>query len=303
MRGTAVASPRPGQGEALVVWAVLAAALAAVVATYARFDARELYNVSGSGLEAGFGRGLVLLNFPIAVVAPALALVALDALPRRAWLAFPVVVVAAAAVPFAVDDDDLDARAVNVIPALGVVAALCLTVAATRRAGAGLAPRDPDDRVRLAALAVIGLVSLPWLFAELGWYIPGDVLLAEERIRDDGRVLAAVHIGHHHGLDGALIAASGVVLTRVRLGGRRIAVGLRACVALMLAYGVVNLAQDAWHEQVVKRDWANWGIPSAAYPSISGVWAVIVVLWGAAYVLLGRRARPRVEQLPARSVA
>ena len=34
----------------------------------------------------------------------------------------------------------------------------------------------------------------------------------------------------------------------------------------MLAYGSVNLAQDFWLEQVVKRGWTDEAIPSALRP-------------------------------------
>ena len=40
---------RGGQGEALAVWAVWALTLLAIVVTYSRIDAAELYNVSDTG--------------------------------------------------------------------------------------------------------------------------------------------------------------------------------------------------------------------------------------------------------------
>ena len=50
------------------------------------------------------------------------------------------------ALPFFVDQDDLDARRVNAVPALGVAIALGLTVWATRRASGAFAPRRPETR-------------------------------------------------------------------------------------------------------------------------------------------------------------
>ena len=38
----------------------------------------------------------------------------------------------------------------------------------------------------------------------------------------------------------------------------------------------MNLVQDAWGEQVVKRGWTSWQIPSALHPSLSWVWLVIL---------------------------
>jgi hypothetical protein len=77
----------PAQGEAVVVWALLAADAVAVLVVYSVLEPVELYNVSRDGIDGGLSRALVQLNFPLALVAIPLALLALDALPRRAWLA------------------------------------------------------------------------------------------------------------------------------------------------------------------------------------------------------------------------
>ena len=75
----------PPQGEAVTVWLLWALVLVAIAVTYTRLDPEQLYHVSREGLDGGLSRVLVALNFPIALVAIALVLVALDALPRRAW--------------------------------------------------------------------------------------------------------------------------------------------------------------------------------------------------------------------------
>ena len=95
--------------EVVAVWALLLADVIAVVWTYARLDSELLYHVSGSGLEGGLSRGLVLLSFPIALVSIALALVALDALSRRAWIVGAPAIVACAvtAWPGVVDQAEL----------------------------------------------------------------------------------------------------------------------------------------------------------------------------------------------------
>ena len=76
---------RPGQGEALVAWAAWGAIAFAVLVTYSRIDPADTYNVSRHGLVGGLSRSLTLVNFPIALVAIALALIAVAALPRTAW--------------------------------------------------------------------------------------------------------------------------------------------------------------------------------------------------------------------------
>ena len=124
------------QGESLATWAMWAVVLAMILVTYRRLDpdtraaTDDLYHVSGNGLAGGLSRVLVELDFPIAIVAVLLALIAIDALPRRAWLvAGPAIALCAVvAWPGVVDQDDLDARWVNVVPALGVGLALALTI-------------------------------------------------------------------------------------------------------------------------------------------------------------------------------
>ena len=59
--------------------------------------------------------------------------------------------------------------------AFGVVLALGLTLWATRRAGARLAPGLPGDRARIVAALVIVLVSIPWITAELGFFVGNRV--------------------------------------------------------------------------------------------------------------------------------
>ena len=146
------------------------------------------------------------------------------------------------------------------------------------RTGPGFAPRLPWDTDRIVLAAVIGLLSLPWLAAEVGFYLPGDVFLGEERWREpDGTILAAVHYGRHHGFDGSLLVGSALALSRFQASGRVRGL-LTAYLGLMLAYGGVNMVQDLWGEQVVKRGWVDTGIPSAIVPRAHWIWAVILVL-------------------------
>jgi hypothetical protein len=269
----------PGQGEALGAWALWAAVTLAVLVTYSRLDATELYNVSHEGLAGGLGRAVVLLNFPIALVAVALALLAVAALPPTAWLIAGPAIALSAVVPFAVDQDDLDVRWINAIPALGVVLALSLTFASTRRAGATFASRRAGDPLRLVVAALVLVFSLPWIAAELGFHLPGDVFLGEELYREeDGRLFAAVHLGHHHGGDGTMLVLTALLLSRVPIRPGALRILYTGYLGMMLAYGAVNLVQDLWHEQAVKRGWTDLDIPSALLPGARPIWLVIVVL-------------------------
>ena len=282
------------QGEALVAWGLWGAVTLAVLVTYSWVEPTETYHVSRDGVAGGLSRGLTLVNFPIALVAIALILVAVAALSHTAWwLAAPAILLCAT-MPWFVDQDDLDARWVNAIPALGVAIAAGLTGAATRRAGAALAPRRPWDPARIVVTVVVALLSLPWLTAEIGFHFPGDFFMGEEPgQKGDGTSIAAVHLGHHHGQDGALLLLTALLLSRVAVPSGRLRIGLFAYLGAMFAYGSVNFAQDAWNEQIVKRGWTDSAIPSALLPGARPIWIVVVALAiGATLVLLHEDKRP-----------
>ena len=262
------------------MWALLAADVLAILVVYSTVAPKELHAVTGSGLEGGLSRALVQLSFPtVAGVAIALALLALDSLPHRAWLVGgPAIALCAVfALPGVVDPDHLDARPVNAIPALGVLLALTLTAAAARVAGIGLAARRAGDPARLALALVTVLVSLPWIAAEVGLHFPQGVFLTTKLYAEPGEPpTAAVHLGHHHGWTGALLVLSALLLSRPRLRDTRLRNVYAILVALALAYGAAVLVNDLWHEQVVKRGWTTWEFPSALVPGPHVIWAVVL---------------------------
>ena len=166
---------------------------------------------------------------------------------------------AVTAVPGVVDQDDLDARLVNAVPALGVALALGLTLAATRAAGGSFAGRLPLDPLRLA-LGVVVLRRLDPVARGRARRLPPEGVFIMERpgLEADGTAIAAVHLGHHHGLDGALLVLSALLLSRPPARPGPPGTVRRLYLSLMLGYGGVNLAQDAWNEQLVKRGWVDW---------------------------------------------
>jgi hypothetical protein len=263
-----------------------------VLVTYSWVEPAETYHVSHDGLAGGFSRALTFVNFPIALVAIALTLIAAAALPPAAWWAAAPAIALCATIPWFVDQDDLDARWVNAIPALGVVVALGLTITAAHRAGVAPAPRRPWDRGRLIITAVVVLVSLPWITAELGFHFPGDLFMGEElATENDGSEIAAVHLGHHHGTDGAVLVLTALLLSRVAVERRGLRIATFAYLGTMLAYGGVNFVQDAWNEQVVKRGWTDAGVPSALLPGVKPIWGVVVLLAVAATLVLLREEK------------
>jgi hypothetical protein len=176
------------------------------------------------------------------------------------------------AVPGVVDQDDLDARLVNALPALGVGLALALTVAAARRDGIAFVRRARGDRLRLALGVLLVLLALPWLTAEWGFHFPGDVFSGEEIPAERDPGIAAVHLGFHHGYGGALLAATALVLSRVPAGRN-----LRAYLSLMLAYGLANVLQDTWNEQLWKRGRVDAHVADVIRPDLTWGWLAIAL--------------------------
>jgi len=269
------------------IWLLFAVVAVEIVVTYARLPATELYNVSRSGLAGGFGRALVFLNFPVALAVIGVALVLFQLLVGRAERALAVVSIALCAVvvwPGVVEQADLDPKAVNALPALGVAIALALTVLVARDGGLSPPGRyGAGWRIGTAALT-LG-ISLPWLAAELGFYLDGVPLLGwlflTGKLASQPGVAAlhpAVHHGHHHGMDGALLMLTALLLASMVTGVTgKLRLVLAGYVALVFCYGVGNLANDAWLEQVVKRGWTTWQIPGVTVPHVNGGWGVILL--------------------------
>jgi hypothetical protein len=274
------------------VWAVLALFVvdgAAVIATYSRFPAAELYNVHHSGVAAGFGRELVALNFPFALVGIALVGLAWPRLQARLRIVGVLAIVLCAVVYFAVDQSNLDAKPLNAVPALGLALAVGLVLAVGVSPGRGVR----GDRVRIALAALLLLFAAPLIAAELGFFLDGVPVLGwffeTGRLTSQPGVVGlhhAVHHGQHHGWEGTMLALTALALSR--LPRPRV---LDAYLALMLAYGVGNLVNDDWLEQVVKRGWTNYEMPSVLTPTAN--WGWVAVLAGAAAIWLLWFRQPR----------
>jgi hypothetical protein len=256
-----------------LVWGLFAAVGLAIFVTYVRLPSAELYNVSEEGLASGAGRLLVFLNYPVSLVAIAIAWLAAERLATRfahAAAAVATVLCAVTALPGVVDQHDLDAKEINVVPAIGTAIAFALSL----RAPWERVPRLPLDPARIVIGVVVWVVALAWVAAVLGFYFPGDVFLGEElREGGEGGIYAAVHLGDHEGLDAALLVTSALVLSRYRPR-----FGVLALLALAFGYGVAVEWRDFWFEQVVKRGWTDWAPPQVLTPSLSVRWGVLVAL-------------------------
>jgi hypothetical protein len=292
-----------GLREVWVVWSAFALAAFAVFETYWRIPPSELWKVHNSGFVGGAGRAFVFLSFSAAVAAVAALAIVVDRLDdRRSHVAGVVagLLCATVAIPGVQTESHLDPKWANLPAVLGVLLAVGLTALAQLR-GRTEAVRTTraGDVARLAVGAVALFFALPYIAAELGFFLDDVPVLSSIFITGKvvpepgaGYAHAAVHHGHHHGLDGFLLALTALLFSRL-LGGirRRVLQTVTAgYLSLMLVYGLTNEAEDVWIEQVVKRGWTGWQIPNLLHPSASAGWAAMIAVAALFYAaFLGRR--------------
>jgi hypothetical protein len=291
---------RPGLVETFAVWSLFALVGLATVVTYARVEPEELYNTSVGGFAGGLGRALVFVNYPVVLAAVAMLAVSLDRLGAKpVWLALAGVAVllcATVAAPGVVDEDDLDAKTANALPATGVLLALGLSLQAAREGGLGrLAPWRGSDAARVAIATFVLVAAIPWGFAELGFFAPWPFVAEEFSAASGEPGIRAVHLGRHHGMDGALLVLTALALSRVVVDLRhgRLRFALAAYLSILFVYGVANATQDFWLEQVVKRGWTDERLPDVIRPSLSLEWTVLLAAAAAVFLTWRRRAMPR----------
>lgn len=298
-----VSAEQPGLTWLLALWGMWIAVCAATWATNARVALSTLYGVHDTGVVPAAGRVLVLVGWPVALAAiPMLGFVverflasATSKRSRRIVVASSVVSVVLCltiAWPGAQDGNDLDAKYINVPAGVGVAIALGLTLYVVAITGRGATPHWTNlDLILLALLAVALFASLPWLFANLGFYIgdvPGlrSIFMSKQVVPETGHpFLRAVHLGNHEGIDGVLLAVTAVVLLRIlgQVANRALRVSLSAYLSLLLVYGLAVALADGWHEQIVKRGWTEKKIPNVLHPAASAAWLAVLlaalVLW------------------------
>jgi len=262
------------------VSALFAAETLAIFVTYWRLPPSETYHVSLSGFDGGASRAVVFVCFPTALAAiGVLALVAGRLRGRWVGVAIAALVLCASvAWPGMVDQADLDVKWENALPAAGVL--LVLVLALVPAAPTGPAPSRAGDRARLLVGALTVFLAAPWIAAELGFFLDGvpvlgSIFITGKIARIPGGLAHAVHHGHHHGLDGLLLALTALLLSRElgSLRSRRLRALAGAYFALLLVYGLTNMVNDAWDEQVFKRGWTNWLVPGVLHPNASLAWA------------------------------
>lgn len=301
----------PGLWETLGVWIFVAFATLAIFITYARLPVTDVYHVSQSGLAGGASRALVYLNFPVAFIAIAIAgfavarvLARSNEVPstkQRIAVAGAVVAVALCLVagwPGVVQQSDLDAKPINVVPALGVFVAAGVTIYAVRLTSSGAWSQwSAGDAIRLGIGLILMFLALPWVLADLGVYVGdvpliGDLFMSKQIL--SGETLRVVHLGDHHGYNGVLFALVALALSRpaLRIGQTWLRRTIALYLTFMFVYGVTNAAQDFWGEQIVARGWTDARFPSVIVPHLTLEWGLMLVATIALWLLLlliGRR--------------
>jgi hypothetical protein len=296
-------SQSAGLRQIYVVWLLFGLTAVAVFATYWRIPPRELWKVTNSGFIGGAGRAFVFLSFSAALASIAVLPIVVDRLDdRRADLLGIVAFVLCATVAFpgVQTPSHLDPKWANLPAVIGVALAFALTAWASR-SGRRDFPRTTvaGDTARLAVGGVSLFFAAPYIAAELGFFLDGVPVLGSifqtGKLRPEpgsGNIHAAVHHGHHHGMDGFLLAVTALLLSCLVGAIRRPLLRTLTAVylALILAYGLTNQVEDLWIEQVVKRGWTNWQIPDVLQPSVSAAWAAML---GAGLLIYAAFLRPR----------
>jgi hypothetical protein len=320
-----------GLGEALAIWALYAFVVLEIFVTQSRLPASDLYRPVSSGIPEGGYAALSFAGFAGALVALGVLPIIVDRVRARTVAIAALVAGALAAGilwPGAIHEADIDASSGRIVPALGAGLMLVLTIVAARRVGTrDTWRRQPGDVARIALGVVLVCMALPWMAADLGFSLnlPGlRWLYQTDQLRSQPGVPGlheAVHEGHHHGMNGVLLAAAALILSRalvrVRAGWLRQA--LAGYLALLLAYGLGNAVQDFWLEQIVKRGLTSFQLPMVLSPALNWGWAAVLLVAVAVYALAfrplarsdsqtaapprslspGARIRPRLAPRPA----
>jgi len=298
-----------GLREIYLVWLLFALTAIAVFVTYWRLPPSVLWKVHNTGFIGGAGRAYVFLSFSAALAAVGILPIVVDRLQeRRAAFAGLVALVlcATVALPGVQTESHLDPKWSNLPAVLGVGLAFLLTLWASRAGRREFARTSArGDAARLIVGGLSLFFAAPYIAAELGFFLDGVPVLGSifltGAIRPEpgaGYSHAAVHHGHHHGMDGFLLAVSALLLSRLVGSIRRPLLRALTAVylALLLVYGLTNQVQDLWTEQIVKRGWTSWDIPNVLHPSLSAAWAAMIACGLVIYALALRPRRGLFSQ-------
>lgn len=296
--------------ELALSWLVYVPVVLVSVITYWRLPAGATYHFDETGARGAISRTVVGLDYPVAIGGIAMLVLALHLL--RGWYR-PLAIASVAlcltvAVPGIVSQADLTARYRNLPAALGAVLALTLVAAVVAQspAVAWARPRSRGDTLRIVIAAVMLVVAIPWMFAAAGFYVNQapvlDLVFRGSQPTPGEPNLSSVHRGLHEGLAGTQLVLTALLLSRGigLVPQRALRTAFSVYLALMLGYGVLVAAQDAWNEQLIKRGTVSWDLPSALTPQLDWGWFWVVVIAAVVHVAwFGReRSDPALAAVP-----
>jgi hypothetical protein len=146
------------------------------------------------------------------------------------------------------------------------------------------------------------LAAIPWAAADLGTSILGSNELWTSF--GDPKLTPKLHTGHHHGMDGMLLALCALALSRTlpQIERRALRVLTSFYLGLMLAYGIGNELQDFWLEQLVKRGVSSFALPSVLQPAPTAAWGIVLaaaLVFGALFLRHSGQHSRRTGPAPA----
>ncbi|UCG01688.1 MAG: hypothetical protein JSW11_19015 [Candidatus Heimdallarchaeota archaeon] len=152
-------------------------------------------------------------------------------------------------------------------------------------------------------LGLVIFLSLPWIFAQLGFYISdfpilGIIFWARQSTlqEPEPNYPNAVHIGTHHGTEGFLIIVFLWIATMWILPAivdDRVRQSLGAITGFGFGYAIYNVVEDFLTEQIYKRGWMDFRLPSGTTPGLNLQYLTIVLIGIIIYYFyLRRRINP-----------
>ncbi|MFW9905431.1 MAG: hypothetical protein ACFFFH_13910 [Candidatus Thorarchaeota archaeon] len=137
-------------------------------------------------------------------------------------------------------------------------------------------------------LGLVTFFSLPWIFAQLGFYISdfpilGIIFWARQSTlqEQEPKYPNAVHIGTHHGTEGFLIIVFLWITTLWILPvilDNRVRQSLGVITGFGFGYAIYNAAEDFLTEQIYKRGWMDFRLPSGTTPGLNLQYLTILII-------------------------
>ena len=137
-------------------------------------------------------------------------------------------------------------------------------------------------------LGLVTFLSLPWIFAQLGFYISdfpilGIIFWARQSTlqEPEPKYPNAVHIGTHHGTEGFLVIVFlwiAVMWILPAIVDHRVRQTLGAITGFGFGHAIYNAVEDFLTEQIYKRGWMDFRLPSGTTPGLNLQYVIILII-------------------------